>query len=1208
MFVSGPGSAVTLTCEETAAEPKGKPLTDKPRDERPEQPLMTSSADAGVPLAPEPASAGPGHRRGIWTAEREELLCALESQDNTCAKLYREAVDAVGAPTLDIGKLVVAGHAVRELVNLLPAVLADVELPERVRDEELLSDLVNSWSVYQAEVPRGEGAYRLVPADVVQAANAFVRAQRQISENAQARRAALVLGNTQATNDSSVAVVVRAVRVFERSRHPSPGAAASESDRAVYHHALSVIEHAIAGRIVGFFTVKRSIDEVAAAANVRTDDGTWRVPTEEEVAATLARIGGFQLRRIFYDRLANPEWIPLLDQHGALRRPPAPEAAEAQIWQPWPAGDYLVRMAPERPSEVRAILQRLVDDHASWHAKTKVLDAALAMPAEEARPMAAFIQRQLSGELDPGTGLDVVTFIERLAAVGDCRPAMRLAQALLRPRAVERNDGSGQRVVRAGIDAYWYAEALQRVVVALASDPRILPTVYAWLREQQVTSDSWEPDQEWDVSSVWRPSISDHAQNHLHYDIADALVDALRNLTLQQLESAADLEGTLAVLERDHLPVAMRIALYALSEQVGHREDALAIATERLLDRELLHDPWLHREYCQLATATLSKLTDAQFERWASLVDAGPQLSDARLQRVEERLEPGQTVEQALSEHATYWRHELLSAVGESALRGRLREEHQALVAALGEIAHAGFRSWTWVSWGDETPLTAAQLSEMSPAEVVETLSTWHPDAASRSTKDGLADALREAVEAKPADFVAVADQLLALGEPYRSRFLDAVRKVSESSDVIDWHTFLQAVDGLYATVELIDDRAKYACRQVCSAIENATSGEHSRIPAHLLSTAARIVAAFLTDPEPSDGDNYGSDHLGKALNSLRPVALRTLIRIARAAKLADATDDVVPEVLKALEGCLVPRDESLAVAASFGESLSLLMWLDSGWVRQRIPAMTTADPFGDVVLTTALTTNRTSQPLVDDLWGAIDSVLDRLADDRRVELGWRSDRSVAESIGDHLMTLLMWGVASPWPERVASFYSRVSSETVASVLGHVGWRLVHTDAPSSELLVRASAIWDERQAAVDAGLADAAQLAQFYWWVHSNKFPVSWWLPRLSHVADLIDFEGRSFVGEHLEASAQEFPGETIALIARLLQNDAHTLARHGLVRASPRVIARGLLSGTASVRQAARGLMDKLGEQGIVDMDIQVARAAAELDHLGLRSISST
>jgi hypothetical protein len=657
------------------------------------------------------------------------------------------------------------------------------------------------------------------------------------------------------------------------------------ADPIYYRHAFSVIEHAIAGRIIGFFTVKRTLEEVVAAANARSEDGTWAVPTSEDVAATLARIGSLQHRRIFYDQLANPEWISLLNRHGALTPPLALDPTEEQLWQPWPAGDYLVRMASERPTEVREILLRLVGDQAIWHAKTRLLDAALLMPAEEARPMAAAIQRHMRGELDPNTGMNLVAFIEALASAGASKQAMRLAQLLLRPRPVEGTGGWGYRDVHAGIDAYSYAEALRRVIAALASDPRILPTVNAWLREEQIISDSWRPERTWDTSSIWRPSISDHAENYRDYNIADALVDGLRDLTIQQLASAADLEGVLSVLERDRLPIAIRVALYALSEQLDNREDILAVAIQRLLNRELLDQPWFHREYSELGAATLPKLSDEDFERWAAMVDSGPQLSDRRLARIKEHRRPGQTVEQALNEHATYWKHELLSAVGASALRGRLLEQQEILVAELGELTPAQFRGWTLVSWGDETPMTPAQLSAMSPDEVIQTLSTWEPDETSRATKEGLAEALRETVEARPADFSTRAEELLRLGEPYRSRFLDAIRKLAESSDQIDWETFLQAVAGPLATLELTDDRSSYACRQVCNAIEDATHGEHSRIPVHLLPTATRMVATYVTHPDPSDDDSFGSDHLTKALNSTRPVAVRTLIRIARAVK-----------------------------------------------------------------------------------------------------------------------------------------------------------------------------------------------------------------------------------------------------------------------------------------------------------------------------------
>ena len=206
---------------------------------------------------------------------------------------------------------------------------------------------------------------------------------------------------------------------------------------------------------------------------------------------------GLQHRRIFYDQLGNPEWIGPLDRLAALEPPKALDPDTEQRWQTWPAGDYLVRMAEHRPAEVRQILLRVIDGETAWPAKVRLLEAALRMPVAEAQAMASAIQSHLNGELDPNLALDVVTFIERLALAGEMRPAMRLAQTVLRPRRSHDAGGMGRRDVRAGIDSYWYAGALKRVTSALGADPRILGTVYAWLRAEQQLSDSWDPERDW---------------------------------------------------------------------------------------------------------------------------------------------------------------------------------------------------------------------------------------------------------------------------------------------------------------------------------------------------------------------------------------------------------------------------------------------------------------------------------------------------------------------------------------------------------------------------------------------------------------------------------------------------------------------------------------------------------------------------------------
>ncbi len=237
--------------------------------------------------------------------------------------------------------------------------------------------------------------------------------------------------------------MIGAVDLFERLRHPSKSDSESPADRAAYQDALSIIENAITSRILGFFAVKDRLQDVVDAANVQTEDGVWTQPAEVDVSATLARIGGLQHRRIFYDQLGNPEWIGPLDRLAALEPPKALDPDAEQRWQPWPAGDYLVRMAEHRPAEVRQILLRVIDDETAWPAKVRLLEAALRMPVADARAMASAIQLHLNGELDPNLALDVVTFIEQLAQAGEMRPAMRLAQIVLRPRTSPNAGGRG---------------------------------------------------------------------------------------------------------------------------------------------------------------------------------------------------------------------------------------------------------------------------------------------------------------------------------------------------------------------------------------------------------------------------------------------------------------------------------------------------------------------------------------------------------------------------------------------------------------------------------------------------------------------------------------------------------------------------------------------------------------------------------------------
>lgn len=1157
--------------------------------------------DPVVELNSEEPSLGSQRRQDDWTAERQDLLQRLAAEDQLCAQLFREAIEALSSTPLDVGKLVVGGHAIRELVNRLPAVLGDAStFPQRVDDAALRRELVTAWQEYASGGTPREGDEPGASLRLEDALRAWAEAQTQIAMNMEVRRAALVSPTLEDADENVVRMFASAVGVFERFRHPSASRIDSLPDPGTIKEALNVIESTISSRLLGFFDAKRLVSDVVREANRRGSDGKWLAPSEQEVTAVVARLGGLQRRRVFFDELANPEWVEPLDRLNALDAPRFSGSDGGERWLPWPAGDYLVRIAKHRPQAVRQILMRTLTRETGWYSKTRMVAAAVRMPPSESVQLTSAILANLVGAVDPNDASDLVDLIEHLAQAGEMHAALRLAQRLLRP-IESTSRGLGRKLVSARVDSYWYAPNLERVINALRSDSRLLPTVYMWLRTEQELSEAWDPDRDWNFSNIQRPSISEHPQNFGRRELDNALIDALRDLAISEVRAGRDVGRVLATLTRDGLPLGQRIALFMLSDLVStKREEVLEVARQSLLDPDIFRGRDWFREYAQLAAKTLPLLGDETYSAWEALVNSNERLSEGLRERILKHRREDETEEEALDDYLRVRRHELLSAIGSPSLRGALLLELDTLDASRGVYEHAGFQSWHETTVGYEVPAIASELKTMSIDQVLRAVRDWESD----DRADGLGHALNDAVAERSQEFSACTREFLELPEPFPSRFLDGLRAaVSVHSSAIDWPAYLSGVSQLRVVRAGGAEEFSYPMQTVCHTLARAASEEGSALPADLLQAVVEAISDWADAQSPSDNGELGADHLTMALNSTRPMVVSTVARVMRAAKVREQegfdASGVIAAGKEVLNSRLAPRDESLAVAAAFGQALGMLLWVDEEWAREWVLGVLRQDAWSDVLVTTALKTNPTSLSFLGFLWSAIDAMLDREEQGESVEVGWRTDETFARTVGDHLMSIYMWDPPAPWNERIEGFFTRVNADVAASVLGHVGWRLMQTTEPTVEILQRARVLWDSRQTAVDEGRAEPRQLGQFYWWVHSGHFDISWWLPRLRRVVDQVDVEGRSFIGEHLEEAAKTHPMETIELMMQLLRgaDETRMLYRHGLVSAAPSVIARGLPSESPAVSVAAQQLMDLLGEQGIVDMDAQVERAAREI-----------
>lgn len=205
----------------------------------------------------------------------------------------------------------------------------------------------------------------------------------------------------------------------------------------------------------------------------------YAVPTPAEVDAAVRRLTSFQLRRVFYAGLTNPNWVKPLADLNVFANPPEPEpAGEGYIKDVfWPEVSYLINVAEEAPSEVIDVLLSLESTTNSWVRRAAFVIGAK-VPADQAARLKPLVQTWtetggLGWRTDPR---DLVSFAVNLLE-GRQRYGITFANILFRPRDAE--DDARDPVV--GLKAYWYAHELPRVANALGG--KGLKTVLPWLTQ-----------------------------------------------------------------------------------------------------------------------------------------------------------------------------------------------------------------------------------------------------------------------------------------------------------------------------------------------------------------------------------------------------------------------------------------------------------------------------------------------------------------------------------------------------------------------------------------------------------------------------------------------------------------------------------------------------------------------------------------------------
>jgi hypothetical protein len=841
----------------------------------------------------------------------------------------------------------------------------------------------------------------------------------------------------------------------------------------------------------------------------------------------------------FFERLTHPGWLSLLSQEGFFNNPPDPIHHEGggRSFVFWPALRYLVRMAkvPAVQDTVLEIAESIPRTE-NVRVHEDLADLALALPPGLAAQLAPMVKEWVPSPYHMMLPEKLGKLVSHLARAG--LTERDLASALLDvqpdPRGPMKTPDGNLWPLEAWayFDLWRYEQVLKRNIpdlIAAAGVPAFDGLCDILERAVRLSRSREEAGGPEDYSYIWRRSIADHSQNHVH-TLRDVLITAVRDAaeTLSKRDPGNSAQLVQKLLGRSWR-VFHRIALHMLR---SFREDTLPLAPEYLVDRERFDALGLRPEYRLLLRDRWGELPDEARTTILGWVDAGPRV-DVRdaLQRLSGKPPSDNDVRRAVDE----WRVDHLALLV-PALDDEWKRKYQTWLGDAPEPEHPEFAVYSEGCHGATSPVSTADLVKMPIADIVDLLRSWVPPADWMGpSRDALGAALTAAVTADPGRFATDAVRFKDLKPGYVTALLWGFRAAVKEHPGWAWGPVLElcrwaanqadpepaASDGEVR----LDRSARELRKTVASLLDAGLNAGDGEIPLGLRSEVWSILERLSHDPDPTPedearhgGDNF--DPVNYAINTVRGDAIHGIVRYALwvrrpiqkaadgKARLACGFDEM-PEVRVILDAHLaIGVEPSRAIRAVYGQWFPRLIILDAQWAAARAPLIFPAD--------SRLASYR------EAAWNAYirfsapyDNVFPVLSDEYRAAAerssAWDTTRGAHGDpdgcLGEHLMAFYAGGkLALGQPDNaLAVFFSRAPIALRRHALASVGIDLQRARKPlRPEIKERLMKLWAWRihEVTIASDPRQAAEeLGAFGWWFVSAAFDDDWAIDQLIEI-----------------------------------------------------------------------------------------------------------
>jgi hypothetical protein len=516
-------------------------------------------------------------------------------------------------------------------------------------------------------------------------------------------------------------------------------------------------------------------------------------------------------------------------------------------------------------------------------------------------------------------------FLPKLLRNGERKKALKLLEIATSIKWVDRN---GKEEPAPLMKESWLNDLLEKNKKEISRQFPLEAAQIIIKNMEEITS----KDQS-EFHRIWIPAIEDHPQNQFPNRFQNAVVRAVRDLLNAATEAGEkNAKDVLKELLQKGHPIFRRLSISAIDTNWSSCSDLFwAFA-----DRNILTDRNLRHEVYTLFINHFNSFSDEEKNKILKWIEEGP---DWKVGEEDERL---------IERRIAYWKQSWLSALIVSGHKPavELYEEYKRITGT--EPDHPDFASWGESRFGRISPIEVPELLQKSNEEIAEYLRGYKEDERGWPSREGLEDALYQAVKSTPSKFDRDLLPFLEVPSNYKYRiiwgFCDAWKEKKEIkwSVVLDYCKQIISSDGFW---ERIYQEGEYHYRNwiishISDLLIEGTRDDTHAFAKDYLPVAEQIILTML---ERTESDlRYPDDLITATLNSAKGRVSSALISYTlRVARLSE--DKEVPvkwgekirnEFTRRLDRNIEPSPEW---SVSLGEYLPHLHYLDRSWVEENI-------------------------------------------------------------------------------------------------------------------------------------------------------------------------------------------------------------------------------------------------------------------------------